>query len=76
MINKSIYECCGRIGRNADDCIIRGPKFLPPSLIRNMNQFNALHGEESNEPPREWNSQPPADNFKSINYPPNNIPVV
>ena len=30
-----------------------------------MNQFNALHGEEPKEPPREWNIQPLADNFKS-----------
>ena len=29
-----------------------------------MNQFNALHGKEPKEPPREWNSQPPADHFK------------
>ena len=29
-----------------------------------MNQFNTLHGEESNKPPRKWNSQPPAANFK------------
>ena len=30
-----------------------------------MNQFNALHGDEPNEPPREWNIQPPVDHFKS-----------
>ena len=41
---KSICECCGRLGHKSDACIIRGPKFLPPSLRRNMNQFNALHG--------------------------------
>ena len=29
----------------ADACIIRGPKFLLPSLRRKMNQFNALHGQ-------------------------------
>ena len=42
---KSICECCGRIGHKADSCIIRGPKFLPPSLRRKTNQFNALHGD-------------------------------
>ena len=64
MIQRSIYECCGGIGHKADADIIRGPKFLPPSLSRKMNLFNALHGDETKEPPREWNSQPPADHFK------------
>ena len=45
MRQKSICECCGRIGHKADACIIRGPKFLPPSLRRKMNQLNALHGD-------------------------------
>ena len=62
---KIICECCGRIGHKADACIIRGTKFLPPSLRRNMNQFNVLHGDKPKEPPREWNRQPPADHFKS-----------
>ena len=30
-----------------------------------MNQFNELHDDKPNEPPREWNSQPPASHFKS-----------
>ena len=46
MIQKSICGCCGRIGHKDDACIIRGPRFLPPSLRRKMNQFNALHGDE------------------------------
>ena len=37
MRQKSICELCGRIGHKADACIIRGPKFLPSSLRRNMN---------------------------------------
>ena len=45
MRQKIICEYCGIIGHKADACIIRGPKFLPPSLKRKMNQFNALHGE-------------------------------
>ena len=45
MIQKSICECCVIIGHKADACIIRGPKFLPPSLRIKMNQFNALHGD-------------------------------
>ena len=65
MRQKSICECCGIIGHKVDACIIRGPKFLPPSLRRKMNQFNALHGDKTKEPPREWNSQPPAAHFKS-----------
>ena len=43
---KSICECCGRIGHKDDACIIRGPRFLPPSLRRNMNQLNAMHGDK------------------------------
>ena len=43
--NKSICEFCGRIGHKANACIIRGPKYPPPSLRINMNQFNALHGD-------------------------------
>ena len=65
MRQKSICECCGRIGRKYDACIIRGPKFLPPSLKRNMHKFNALHGEKPKETPRECNIQPPAAHFKS-----------
>ena len=37
MIHKSIWECCGRIGHKADSWITREPKFLPPSIKRNMN---------------------------------------
>ena len=46
MRQKSICECCGRIGHKVDACIIRGPKFLPPSLRIKMNQFNALHVDD------------------------------
>ena len=49
---RSICKCCGRIGHKAYSCIIRGPNFLPPILRRNINHFNALHGEELNETPR------------------------
>ena len=52
MRQKIIFECCGRIGHKSDACIIRGTKFLPPSLRRKMNQFNALHGDKRKEPPR------------------------
>ena len=54
---KIICECCGRIGHKDDACIIRGPKFLSPSLIRKMNNVNAVRGDEPNEPPREWISR-------------------
>ena len=50
MRQKIIFECYGRIGHKTDACIIRGPKFLPPSLRRNTNQFNALHGKKPKEP--------------------------
>ena len=73
---KIICECCGRIKHKADAWIIRGPKFLPPSLRRNMNQFNALHGDEPNKPPIEWNSQPPAAHFKSRTSPSKTNPAI
>ena len=41
-----------------------------------MNQFNALHGEEPNDPPREWNSQNSAVDFKSRTSPPKTSPLV
>ena len=41
-----------------------------------MNQFNALHVDEPNEPPREWSIQPPVAHFKSRTSPPNTIPMV
>ena len=44
--------------------------------MRKMNQFNALHGDEPNEPPIECNIQPPAAQFKSINSPSKTNPVI
>ena len=41
-----------------------------------MNQFNAIHGEETKEPPREWKSQPPEAHFKPRSYPSRTNPVV
>ena len=41
-----------------------------------MDQFNALNGDEPKEPPREWNSQPPADHFKSRSSTSRTNPVV
>ena len=40
-----------------------------------MNQFNALYGEEPNEPIREWNRQHPAVYLKSRTSPTNTRPV-
>ena len=45
---KIICECFGIIGHKYDACIIRGPKFLPQRLRKNMNQLNDLHGEKPN----------------------------
>ena len=47
-----------------------------PSLIRSINQFNALHGDEPIDSPIEWNSQPPAANVKYRTSPPKTSPVV
>ena len=41
-----------------------------------MNQFNALHGDKTKEPPIEWNSQPPVAHFKSRFSPFRTNPVV
>ena len=76
MRQKIICEFYGRIGHKSDACIICGPKFLPPSLRGNMNQFNALNGDEPKEPPRECNSQPPAAHFKSRSSTSRTNPVV
>ena len=64
------------IGDKADACIIRGPKLLPPSLRRKMNQFNELHSEEPNWPPREWNIQTTEVQLKSRICPPKTSCVV
>ena len=73
---KIICELCGRIGNKADVCIIRDPKFLPPSLRRKVNQFNSLHGDETNEPPRDFNIQTPAAHFKYSTSPSKSNPVI
>ena len=59
-----ISELYRRLFANDDACIIRGPNFLPLSLIRKMKQFNVLHGDEPTEPLREWNRQPPEFHFE------------
>ena len=41
-----------------------------------MNKLNALHGEEPNEPPREWNIKTPATRIKYRTSPPKTSPVV
>ena len=47
-----------------------------PSLRRNINQFNTIHGDKSKEPPRERNSQPPAAHFKSRASPSKTNPLI
>ena len=76
MIQKIIFKCCGRIGNKDGAFIIRDPKFLPPILQRNMNQFNALCGYESTDPTIECNIQPPAVHFKSRTSTPIISPLV
>ena len=76
MRHKIICKFYVRIVHKSDVWIIRGPNLLPPSLRIKMNQFNTLHGQEPNEPPWVWNSQPPAAHFKSRISPPKTIPVV
>ena len=39
-----------------------------------INWFNSIHYGEPTEPPIEWNSQPPSDNFKSHTHPTKNSP--
>ena len=67
---KIICEYCGRTGHKNYAWIILGTNFLPPSIRRNINQFNALHVNETNDPPREWNIQTPAVHFKYRTSPP------
>ena len=76
MRQKSICKCCGRIGHRADSCIIRVPNFFPQSIRKNMNHFNAIHGDEPTDPPREWNIQSPESHFKFRTSPPKTNTVV
>ena len=76
MRKKNIYKCCGRIGHNSYACITCGPKFIPSSLIRNMNKFNALRVDEAIDPTIEWNRQTPPDHFKYRKSPTKTSPVV
>ena len=41
-----------------------------------MNQFNALHVDEQNDPPREWNRQTPSVHFKYLTPTSKTSPVV
>ena len=41
-----------------------------------MNNFNALHGDEPKEPPREWNSQPTSDQLKCRTSPSRTNPTI
>ena len=75
-ITEYFCEFCGIIAHKDDACIIRGPKFLPPSLRRNINQLNALLGDKPTETPRKWNSQPLAVYFKSLILPTKTSPLV
>ena len=75
-IQKSVCEYCGRIGHKSYACTTCGTKLLPPILRINMNKFNAFHGEDSNEPPREWSIQPPSSLFKYRTSSTNTRPVV
>ena len=42
-----IFKFYGSIGHKSNACIILVPNFLPPSIRRNVNQFNALYVDES-----------------------------
>ena len=41
-----------------------------------MNQFNAINGEDSTNPPIECNIQPPELHFKPFTCPPKTSPVI
>ena len=41
-----------------------------------MNQLNALHGDETNEPPIEWSIKPTEAHFKSTRSPSTTSPVI
>ena len=71
-----ICKIWGNIGHKDNACIIHGPKLIPPSLRKYMNQFNGIHGDEPTDPPRKWNIQPPEAHFKYKNSPPKPSPVV
>ena len=77
MVNKILsVNDGGIIGHKSDSCIIWGPKFLPQSIRKNMNQFNVLRGVEPTKPLIYWNPQPPEVHFKSHKYSPKHSTVV
>ena len=41
-----------------------------------MNQLNPRHGDETTDPPQEWNSQHIEDHFKYRTSPPKTSPMV
>ena len=45
-------------------------------VLEDMNKFNDIHGEEPNEPPREWKRQSPESQFKPRTSPPQIIPLI
>ena len=47
---KIICERCVIIVHKAGSCIIRGSKFLSPSLIIKMNRFNTLNCDKTTDP--------------------------
>ena len=49
-------ECCGWIGHKSVYYIIIGHKFLQPSLVRNMNQYNRIKGDKPSETPIYFNN--------------------
>ena len=73
---KTICKFCGRIGHKDDAWITHVPNLLPQILIIKTNQFSTLHGDDTTDPPREWNTQPPAVRFKYLTSPPKVSTVV
>ena len=49
---------------------------LPQQVLKKINQFNALRGEDPNEPPKECNIQPIESQLKSRTSSTNTSPLV
>eukprot|EP00978_Attheya_sp_CCMP212_P048006 scaffold459011_cov118-Attheya_sp.AAC.1 len=69
---KDLPECevCFRRGHHAGICVIRGPNFVPPDILRRAAQYNAKHGDTPLEPLKSWTKNaPPSARYENKSKP-------
>ena len=68
-LGKKQCNACKKIGHLADNCHLRGLKFVPPDIARSISQYTLIHGDTPTVPPKPWNTNP---HRPFIKYKPNN----